>query len=150
MRVAVAKDALKQIELEKFIPTCGNYIDDNFENFLGSRDKDEQVQKALKQFQRKNSCSMCARGAILLSTIRKFNDVKNKQFEKNWESKSRSLFGNEQLRKMERVFEDWISGFSDFETDKREYEFVKTYPDSTDRLKAILKNVIKNKGTFIL
>jgi len=138
MRIAVAKDAIKQIKAKIYIAMEGTYTG-NLESRLkfASIDIDTQVQPHLLNM---NSCRVCARGAAAISCIRKFNNCTVGDFiEKNWESESIKIFGTKNLCNMERAFEGWA---------KEGELFKESYQDEDKRMIAIFKNVIKNNGTF--
>ena len=145
MRVAVAKDALKQLELEKYKACRGTYVDWNLEDKIRESDEDEQVQKIIKEHE--STCQICARGALLMSSIRKFNDVTVKDFNKNWEKKSKQIFSTQTLELAEIAFERWNKLDHNAKQD-RAYNFGIKYSYDNERLKAILKNIIANKGEF--
>lgn len=67
-RVAIAKDVIAQIKCEKFIPETSIYV--SFAKPLGPKDEGKELQKLLPLV---GECTVCARGALFLSSVRKFN-----------------------------------------------------------------------------
>src|SRR6185436_16421694 len=110
MRVTIAKDALAQLRLEKYVATKGTYIDQNLLNTLNFKYKetyeDKQAQPELENLK---ECRVCAKGAIYLSTVRKFNDATICNFSTQAEIKATSIFGENNLTKIESAFEEWTS-----------------------------------------
>lgn len=74
MRVAVAKDVIKQIEAKKYQAVCGQYISigdavsDFFRGLLGLNPKaqKEQLQKYMPELTGQ-TCEVCAKGAAFLT-----------------------------------------------------------------------------------
>jgi len=165
-RVEIAKDALAQLLAEKYKATTGTYtrLNDDFIDEI--YDLDFNQEDAKKYLLKLNpNCEVCAKGAIFLSTIRKENNTTLAQLLKGKEyieENAAKIFGKENLDRMEAVFEGWFYYTDDSEDreytsirqyyntfDKEVYDFYNKYESSsTDRLKAILENVIKNRGIF--
>lgn len=168
-RVIILKDALKQIKLKSYIAEteCGyvnaNYksnIDneiDDLENKLSKEGKDTskiELRDSLKDLVNpEKPCQVCARGALLLSSISKFNNYSlEKAYAGGLDSNARDvtarIFGKKNSELMENFFENnSVNDETSEEGAKREI-FREKYPDETDRLKAILRNAIRNNGTF--
>lgn len=142
-RVAVAKDALKQLHTEKYLAETGTYIGCNIDDTLGSDWRPDQAQKELKTMK---PCSVCARGALLLSAVRKFNEATVSDVLQTKEWPSADLFGWEQLSLIEAAFELWEENGG--KPMPKAFAFGNKFTNDHDRLVAILKNVIKNNGTF--
>lgn len=172
-RIAVLRDALKQIELKNTLAVTGRVIDPfdllTNEEFNNEENEDKQAQDLIKvKFKGKGAkCRCCARGALLLSTINKENTFKicelkeadNGAFDEESPVDSRllQLFSKRQILMMENAFETEVlfndrgineALLSTKDTNKS-LKFGKKHKNSSDRLKAILKNCIKNKGIFI-
>ncbi len=135
-RVAVARDALRQVEAKKLIAEAGTYI------YFGRAIPQDAVknEKAFQRFVRDEKCHVCARGALFISTVRKedsFAPSESNHYVRRSEFDPRlmELFSEGQLKLIENFFE--FDGCYDYHEDK-------------DRLVLILKNIIKNKGTFVL
>lgn len=142
MRVAVAKDALKQLATERYIARNMIFASTGFET--SGLQPNEQIQPLLRTHE--EPCKVCARGALWLSSIRKFNHCTVNEFDNASEESSERLFGVVNLRRMEAAFELW-ENTAQLDT-RKERAFGLKYDNAHDRLVAILKNVIKNKGQF--
>ena len=145
MCVIVAKDALKQLEAEKYTACTGIYVDWELEDKINYSKPDAQVQNIIKKHEK--PCDVCARGALLLSSIRKFNDVTVSKYQKRWESKSKEIFSEKTLKLAEIAFEQWHK----LTASPKELEaeiFGSKYNSETGRLKAILENIVTNNGEF--
>lgn len=138
-RVAVAKDALAQLKAEKYKATSGVFIDSGFLNNLCYSDSTDQAQPVLQNM---GTCRLCAKGAIFLSTIRKYNKATVYELTHAHEDVSNDLFGQDNLDRIEAAFECWSH------VSWKACDFGDKYINDHDRLVAILKNIIKNNGTF--
>jgi len=162
-RVAVAKDVIKQITVKKFKAKTGNYVKIALPKSLKGTDDIK------KYFRRIKSCTVCAMGACLLSVTRfenklKFNEVGPSANALRNDNAIRlfELFEPDQLMLIEQAFEgfsydadriaDRIFKTDDFLIEKRANidAFYHTYKSDRSRMIAIMKNIILNKGTFVL
>jgi len=158
-RVAVAKDALKQLQYEKYTATKGVYIGHELETrvckWVDGYD-DAELSNAKEQLQPllikdKGLCKVCAKGALFLSAVRKFNkatvgDMSDENFKV-----AENIFGSTNFDLIEAAFEKWdyLRGNSTWNIPSLDAEaFGHKYDNDHDRLVAILKNIIKNNGTF--
>lgn len=158
-RVAIAKDVLKRIGVE-YVPTSGTYIDArniintdliDEENFA-----DQQLQHLMKGGKKPMKCEVCARGALFLSSVFKFDNLKMGEIGCHspyvaegvlqghlglgaWSmiSQEEKFFTARQIEMIEFAFESNV-------------DFIDKYPDDTDRLIAIMKNIIAHKGRFVM
>lgn len=172
-RLEVVKDAIKQLRRKNILAKEGdvvNVLNDDIKNQLEDSD---QVQLVLKKLFKKKQelpvCRVCARGALLISTIHKQNAFTGKQFY-NISSASFAkhhvedqrllvLFSSYQLQLIEEAFEQgahydssnftsrFNSGISE-ENAKKAHKFHDRYKNDNNRLLAILTNIVKNKGLF--
>lgn len=152
-RVIIAKDALNQLRAEKFIAQNGVYVGGELSHELDMACKSDEDQARPLLLKTKVRCRVCAKGALFLSTIRKYNkatvaDVLCDDFHV-----AEKIFGDKMFNQIEAAFEQWDHTKSpDFEGAGEPagaaYTFGIKYSDDTERLVAILKNIIKNKGTF--
>ncbi len=164
-RIEVLKDALLQVKNKLYKVERRTYVllsptlqsiqnDITFE-----RSKDLSAQECL--LKDKKPCTVCAKGAVFLSLVRKENKVKMSVLDDNdvREEKSNKLFGQKNMDRMEAAFEKYIymdsdgglSSYSNGGERKKDvvmYNFVKKYPNTKDRLIAILKNAIRHDGIF--
>jgi hypothetical protein len=167
IQVAIAKDVVKQVKLNKFIASRGNYLeitDRTFENKLYSLNRvtpKKHVQERIK------TCSVCAIGGVFVAAFNKFDKLSAQDLVTNDDSMMvdylKKWFPTDQLRLMEAAFEDdqIVSGIgmvegADFEAAQEFRTKVlrrrqNASVDAQDRalLLAIMENVVKNKGTFV-
>lgn len=134
-RVEVAKDALKQIAAHKFKPTKGIYVKDT--SRYATIASSENLQEALEQPGAK--CACCAKGALFLSAARCGDRLSYESFNLQIIEGLQDIFSSEQLNLIEDVFERY----------HRHPRFDKKHETPTQRLTAILKNIIRNKGDFV-
>lgn len=165
-RIAVAKDVLEVMAMDALIVAEGNaYIhrqgfDDTF--------SDDPTYDALKmlvfweqypdsrviaQCLINERCEVCALGALMLSKVRIFNEYnfRNRIIREGYAGQSsvtsalNDVFTKAQLTLIENTFEK-NNVFGHFEDAEN---FGKRFPLPTDRLRAIMENIIQNDGTFI-
>ena len=165
-RVEILKDVLKHIKAQRIVAQCQVII--KYNDIVPK--EEENVQKILKNMSKKKErCLVCARGALLFSSIWKNNEFYKKFEIDGWSGDSmlgkgtaedkteengylEKFFDKNQLAMMETAFEgkfnnsilnskDWES-CNDF--NRKNYHL-----DDTERLEAIIKNAISNRGTFI-
>jgi len=106
------------------------------------------------------ACEVCVRGSLLVSLIRKDNNFTGEDLDNmscgyfdSWSVEDKrllELFSPEQLSLIEYAFENFSADryINEKDLDKVEDFFVLYEHNNTERLIAILKNIIKNKGTF--
>lgn len=141
-RVAIAKDVLLQINLKKYTPSTGTYVATNDGN-----DGHTMNQGALRD-KHAPACTVCAKGALCLSAIRKFNSyggTAGKLGDDEGVMKVlKRFFGHRQTELIEAAFEEWGD----------EGQAAQNYRDKNNlfydskAIVAIMKNIIKNGGTF--
>lgn len=164
-RVEIAKDVIAQIKAEKYAATFGEYIStydlsDIMDNSVNKR----SLQPLL--LTKNYSCSVCQKGALFLSTVRKRNkflvrtsyDIPSSS--DSIETEISDIFTKNQLDLMEVAFELEICGGA---TDnpyldngfrnptkiaQKAIDFGEKYDYSKDRMIAICQNLINNNGTF--
>lgn len=168
-RVAVLKDAIAQIKAKSYnvksytgyVNADGGTLDDEIEKLAevceiveGKEAHEVELKKYMnKLINPKKPCQVCAKGALLLSNIRKFNnfsleDANHRGLNRNAFAGGAiyKLFGEANCDLMEKYFE-LDGGYGDEHDDNIE-EWRKKYPDDDERLIAIFKNAIANNGTF--
>lgn len=159
-RVRIAKDVLASLKANKIIATPGSYCDVNSNNYKSLENK--SFQKLLLK-ENEVSCEVCAIGSLFVSLVSRENDFRFKSNQlisggteavlgiKDMIKKLHPLFTKKQLFLMELVFEgdDINNKFKD-KTEEKAYQIYKKFNTYEERLKYIMKNVIKNKGKFIL
>ncbi len=175
-RVAILKDAIAQVKAEKYEVQAGmGYVDEGTGNlpdfyeatqlcelFTGKQAKDVELNKYLDNvITKENPCQVCAKGALLLSSIRKFNNFSLQDAADTSlntlageDGGTYEIFGEENADKMEEYFEcndpelDIDGNEVDYYDENRNHQWSDSYLDDTDRIIAIFTNAIANKGTF--
>lgn len=142
-RVAIAKDVLLQLKMGKYISMTGTYIAPI--DHLG---RDVEVNQSALKSKSRPDCRVCAKGALALSAIRKFNEYEGTAdalSEDHMEVITR-FFGVAQADRIESAFE----GFDRDGSRVRNYRERKNISESDDdeAIISIMKNIIRNKGTF--
>lgn len=135
-RVEVAKDVIASIDAGKFKARAGTYAKTNYQPCWRS-DLRNIARKAIA-----SGCDVCARGAIALSAFCLYDGKINQlQYCAVGDPVSRlvqcgsdAMFGGDQSSLMEGCFE---------------FRWRVKYPSHSERLIAIMNNVIKNNGLFI-
>jgi hypothetical protein len=160
MRVTIAKDALQQLKAEKIIAVSGSYygteLIDELDKMVVKDDDNKKYKVQAQPFLKKrvNPCRVCAKGALFLSAVRKYNKATLDDVMCEDLRVADKIFGSRQFDQIEAAFEQW-------ETTKNRFglaadgvdsitacAFGMKYEDERERLEAILKNIIKNNGTF--
>lgn len=168
-RVAILKDALAQIKAEAYdVKSNNGYVrNDNLHynierlcdmaDIVAPKGEKTELQYFMNKLVNKEKpCEVCAKGAIFLSSIRKFNNLSLKEISGGGDildsiasDKVRQLFGRENADLMEEYFESGNPDHEDWDLDGNdlpEDPWIKI--SDTDRLIRILKNAIRNKGIF--
>ena len=151
--VMVAKDALKMLNAGKTKASPGDWVrlDDSPEIY-----QEVQICDVSDQFK---YCSVCALGSLMLSEIRHTNKLKMSDvgYEIDYHTYGRrlnKLFSKSQQKLMELAFEGGMGMFHVDDVKSSELDKIDTFygehSDQEERLRAILKNIIKNKGKFVL
>lgn len=152
-RVLIAKDVLEQLKQKKIIaenqvwavlPTAWN------------NKKNSQICDLTEKKGRENQCQCCALGALMLSEIRNTNDFMARDakvgYSGNFEitlddsgKRIRKFFSEKQLELIESAYE---MGEGQFDGTNKSIDFGWKFDYSKDRMRAIMKNIVKNGGTF--
>lgn len=134
-RVAIAKDVIAQLEAGKFVATKGRFILP--ENNLSDSDNGKPLQPLIRKM---GVCEVCAAGASVLSAVRLFNAhcVDSWKGVRYSRDVMRNWFSDNQATLIEGTFEGWDNSMF----------YLNHIPDGNDRLIAIMKNVVRNRGTF--
>lgn len=156
-RVLIAKDVIKALNMRKLVAQHGTYmrVDDPKlkRTVLGNKQLSDVFDKATKK---KDSCHVCALGACFVAGVQRFNNVvatdigysaKTEIDDLNNDDTMRDFlvdyFSMEQLHLIENCFES-----SDAMELAPSGEDWKPKLEGTERMIAIMKNIVKNKGTF--
>ena len=153
--------------------TNGNEVDDLIYRV---RDEDCDAIVDLKKdvvCQLNGKCSVCALGSLFVSAIDKFNHTKLSpncymdftEYKNSDYNPLLKWFSAKQLLLIESTFENRYGAWTEntvYVLSSKEmiywddvvipaiYAYCKKYQDETSRLKAIMNNIIRNKGTFVL
>lgn len=170
-RVQIAKDVLKQIKLGTLKPKNGTFIErlrpfrrksafGGTYNEYCFYDEDKPHPEQLCEVLEKLPCKVCALGGIFAATVKRFNkfeSVPNLNMDEGYDYLN-SYFSKQQLDMIECSFElgqGRVAHWS-FDPDSFPYslentciEFGEQYKAGEERMVAIMKNIIKNKGTFV-
>lgn len=159
-RVLAAKDALKRLRYRQV--STGKYLGNDWQNTedvitLSKKDSNSFIdsidaRKYVNQLEK--NCPSCALGNLFLSHIRLFNNVNlaYSAYERNTvASKLEQYFSQKQLDMIECAFEgkDVCGRLFNYEEKEKCKTYYLRYSDEKKRLRAILINIIKNKGTFV-
>jgi hypothetical protein len=160
-RVAIAKDVLENIKTKKFEPQTGAWL--GYRTHMGvAEDDDRGIRESVLSGQ--VFCTGCALGGLMLSCTLynnkyKLHDIYNSTDftlgnviidEKPLKNNFNKIFLKEQLILIEMAFERGLGSFRSM-TESREKAklFGQKFENSKDRLRNIMLNIIKNKGTFV-
>jgi hypothetical protein len=158
--VAVAKDVIEQIKLEKYQAKQQVYV--NFLEVPASYpglDDYNYIPVSSDQFQEatlhdKTVCQCCGIGGCLLSMVRLGNSVSLEDAaevdDQDFITKQLSkIMSRRQIRMIELAFEE--EGHADFSDtiNNRCIVFGQQFKSDSERLIGIMKNIIANKGEFI-
>lgn len=147
-RVMIAEDALHQLKVRRFVATPGTYVDATDLAEEAKLKDDIQLNTLLHNPALKSPCDVCARGALLLSAVKFRNDVTiDPEGGTSEESFVREFQDNDQLYIIEHAFEDEAYE-DDGQSWAEKHLSSKERKDPDKRLELILKNIIRNKGTF--
>lgn len=140
MAVEIAKDVIKQLLAERITSTPGVYIEISSSE-LGNVD----FQTAFKKGKIKQ-CDVCALGSLLIGYVDIEDEMTIKEVDNSGADDIREIlkgiFSDNQLTIIERAFEGNMY-------DATTYSFYRKYDSPTERMIAIMENIIKNKGRFI-
>lgn len=152
--VAVARDVIAQLRLKRITASTGDYL------IIDGVAYDNPNQSFQETFRRNKGikCEVCAIGAAYIGYINKFNNVTHDEvLNAGSETMIHTLSGifqEYQLRLMEAAFEGrWIlesNWYKDERVNRSILLFYKKYKHQSQRLRAIMLNVIRNNGEFRL
>lgn len=167
MRVIIAKDVLAQIAKGRYRPVEGSWVGSSnlgdMDLYIEKRlDKDESLCRvdASEYVNKVKKCSVCALGAIFMSQVGNFGGITFTSgsyaysvFEDLERSPLKRYFSISQLELIESCFEGLdgtYSGSMAKNSDRVSAQaYYVCYKNSTERMTAIMNNIIRNKGTFV-
>jgi hypothetical protein len=138
-RIAVAQDALKQLKLGIYVPKAGTYCmapDLEKLSIFSYLDLQAQMLSA-----KPPQCHVCGIGSLFVSMARLGDKVS--YFDSALE-KLPLIFSDNQIDLIEGAFEGWGYRHAGIRG------FYNRYPDPTKRMNAILRNIIRNEGIFVI
>lgn len=151
-RVAIAKDVIAQVKLEKYRTTPGQYF-----SYMSSDAADSCGGDAQQYLVGGGSCDVCALGAIFASTVKVKNTVTlvdaDRQDNESIAYYLKGIFDRKQLGLIEAAFErehrfaETEAGCT-YEAAEAAVVFGLWYPENSKRMIAIMQNIVKNNGTF--
>lgn len=156
-RIEVCKDVLKNIKYLDIKPgtLC---IATKPTDIKIRKDNSKEVAAKLQ----KKDCHVCALGACFISNVKLNNkfDFSNTDHvydenslapnSKDIEKSLKNIFSVAQFRLIECCFEDNEGIYYMIHKNKEIKAFYNKYSEPVGRLKAIMKNIIKNDGTFVV
>lgn len=155
-RIEVIKDALKRLRYLNL--STNEYLRIRYQEFIGNECNTEQANKYISKIEK--NCEVCAKGALFLSHIRKYNEVSvSDVLNSNADSyicSNLKEFDIENLDLVEAAYQccpncRWDDNQETKELDKKAVIFGQgfDYRNKKSRLKAILKNMLDNNGVFV-
>jgi len=178
--VKIARDVLLQLKKGRYDPVPGIYIEVNlgslFEDHNGDiietvndpfdESDDPEIKivakpggsfKKLFKEEKEITCTVCALGAAFISLINVRNRCSNGEVinnsPENMFDRLEKVFGQRNIGLMETAFETepmrFAMGLSQVDIEAA-IEYGDQYKNDTERLRMIMRNVIRNKGDFIL
>lgn len=158
-RVAIARDVLLQLRKKRFHSKLGSYV--KIPNLWEIDDTDRQANECISDGSA--TCLVCAKGALFMSHVMKTNHISLNEVNDIGEfriKKRLKMFSKRQLDMIEcafekRVVEDDDRVLKDYDNIHEQItplahsaiKFGRKY-NQLNRLSAIMKNIIKNNGTF--
>jgi len=152
--IAIAKDVLKWVNTYRL--AHGSYLEGSVPAVI---DNDVDLQSCADTVVK--YCEMCALGALLLSKARLYDDVPVRDIKYTYSSddlgtnistgnsyiKERlaGIFTSQQLNLIETAFECWSATDP---AEQRAQRFGKQYRNLTERVIAVMNNIIANNGEF--
>lgn len=159
MRVQIARDVLDQLNDQSIMATRGSYC------VLVEPVSDEQYEANLdfsSILEKQKHCQVCALGALFVAKALRYDKLPVQSLGKEirndiiidrefWPYLTET-FDGEQLRFIEMAFEgNNDRGFAaNVGKEEKAYAFFDAYESSTERLTAIMENIIENNGLFVL
>lgn len=179
-RVLIAKDVIAQIKREKYLAQPGLFISDSVWEAIGGSsygsydvdpDNPNRGEVLLKFIEEKEkNCEVCALGGAFVSAVKLFDkcsrdDIVREDSRATTHEYLKRWFSNDQMNLIESAFEGGpfvgVNGDEEAEYDedgneiipkdiKKAIAFGERYQDAGERLMGIMRNIVRNKGTFVL
>jgi hypothetical protein len=158
-RIQIAKDVLAQLDAKVIEAQAGTYflienLDKKFNN------KEIELQKILVGTN--SACQCCAKGALFAAKVRNYNDCKVDVYgdcvavaEGTMRRNLAEIFDQYQYDLIETAFE--VDPSMNFHDDKRKNRkliragyMYRDVDEAETRMRMIMQNIIKNRGTFVV
>ena len=142
LRIAIAKDVLLRLRKKSFIPSKGIYLAVSGEaEHFARNNKNQQAQENLDTLTK--NCRVCAIGSLFVGFVAVKNNTSNIEFIHSDDfhliaRATEEVFSKQELETIENYYEDW----------RGSYGWLECYQDNRQRMRAIMKNIIRNDGTF--
>jgi hypothetical protein len=153
-RVAIAKDALAwekagalKINDQYYLRSVATGTSFSFYDNFRREDANKQARDIVL-----GKCQVCALGSLLLAKAVRYNAVSVQDIADIRIDRLTDHFSVEQINQIEAAFEghSYSSANGTYLDDEVCNESWKAkYPDPSKRFRAIMKNIIRNKGTFV-
>ncbi len=154
-QVQLAKDVIAQLRAKRFTARTGAYaILDKFADAKFSKALETQAEIEMRPIVRASKkCRVCAQGALVVAAIDRFNQCKLGQ----WDSLNDvagdydgelvgRFFSEQQIKNIEAAFEGYAADIWSSNADGTAWK--RAYRNHSDRMDAIMRNIIANNGTF--
>lgn len=157
-RVAIAKDALKHLRANRIAAKQGKWVDTKGPIIDDYSEEDNQLKPKLAKVKR---CDVCALGAIIYSSVMRFNaitcrdaDAKPEHNGIGFDGMNKYLlkfFPQKQLELIEIAFEEGYGKFQAYFHGERGNAAMRFRGAESDDscLRRIMHNIIENDGTFV-
>lgn len=173
-RIEIARDVIAQIKSAKYKAAMGVYVataspiydDDLMHGYSNKGDETEREKQLCEVFQDMPKCTVCARGAMFVSACRMFNHFSVGEFADaggtsdgadpdSFSDYEETFFTKKQVGMIESAFEkDTDFGYGREACSRKDslaaVLFGKQYGKAEERLTAIMQNIIKNEGDFVV
>lgn len=146
-RLMIAKDVLAQVEAGRIIAKQGTLIKTGF---LDSKQPHRELKEIF--WEREDPCECCALGSIFLVTVERKDNICFASHaiygpQVMMEQVIRDEFPLDQILLIEQAFERGKGFYSE---SVNAIAWGMKYADPTERLIAIMENIIRNNGNFLL
>ena len=147
-RVFVAQDVLLQLKAEKYVAKRGYYVSSPTLCADGWSNNDASAQQMIKE----EVCHVCAKGALVCSYVRNFNNmqIKNLPLTANNHPELNEIFGRRLWNIIEALFEGWIFDKNGFVNQSMLHNNTPDYPynhkNKRFTIESLMKNIIRNNG----
>lgn len=143
-RILIAKDVLKALKSRHLRATPMTYLSSDA---LGTWNNPDIFGKQVCELLKQKPCYVCVIGALFVGQVERFNKLKynGPLYSDDIREELTKAFSMKQLEMIEACFEGWYDDNLKFDGTP----FSNKYPDATKRMEAIMRNIIRNKGTFV-